>query len=123
MRDDPKAKPLSTASIAGSEPRVRTQEDPREPDGSRVPLLPSDALDGLRSRWTRIQSQFVDEPRRAVEQADSLVAELMMRIAETFASERTELENQWGRNEQVDTEDLRLSLQRYRSFFERLLDV
>ena len=123
MRDDPKGKPLSTASIAGADPRVRTQEDPREPNDGRVPLLPSEALDELRNRWMRVQSQFVDEPRRAVEQADSLVAELMMRIAETFASERTELENQWGRNEQVDTEDLRLSLQRYRSFFERLLDV
>jgi hypothetical protein len=65
----------------------------------------------------------VDEPRRTVEQADELVAEVMKRLAEGFAAERERLEQQWGRGEDVSTEDLRLALQRYRSFFQRLLDV
>ena len=65
----------------------------------------------------------MDEPRRSVEQADALVAEVIKRLAETFAEERSKLEGQWGRGDDVSTEDLRVSLRRYRSFFDRLLNV
>jgi hypothetical protein len=65
----------------------------------------------------------VDEPRKAVEQADALVAGAMQRLAEVFAEERFRLEGQWGRGADVSTEDLRLALRRYRSFFGRLLSV
>lgn len=65
----------------------------------------------------------MDEPRRAVEQADSLVATTVKRLAEIFADERTKLEQQWSRGDQVSTEDLRIALRRYRSFFSRLLSV
>jgi hypothetical protein len=65
----------------------------------------------------------VDEPRRAVEQADNLVAGTMKRLAEVFAEERGKLEGQWDKGENVSTEDLRLALRRYRSFFSRLLSV
>jgi hypothetical protein len=77
----------------------------------------------FRARWVEVQTGFVDEPRRAVEDADNLVAELMKRMAETFASERANLENQWNRGANVSTEDLRLTLQRYRSFFDSLLSL
>jgi len=66
---------------------------------------------------------FVDEPRRAVEQADNLVAVTMKRLAEMFAEERARLEGQWDRGDNVSTEDLRLALRRYRSFFGRLLSM
>jgi hypothetical protein len=88
-----------------------------------TPLLAATESESLRSRWTDIQAQFVDEPRRCVEQADSLVAELMKRLAEMFAGERSKLEQQWDRGDEVSTEDLRQALRRYRSFFERLLSV
>jgi hypothetical protein len=65
----------------------------------------------------------VDEPRKAVEQADGLVASAMKRLAEVFAEERSHLEQQWDRGDNVSTEDLRVALQRYRSFFDRLLSV
>ena len=78
---------------------------------------------GLRKRWVDIQTAFVDEPRKAVEHADSLVAEVMKRLAETFASERATLEHQWDRGDNVTTEDLRVALQRYRTFFDRLLSI
>jgi hypothetical protein len=87
------------------------------------PLLDSDEAGGLRERWQSIQVAFVDEPRQAVEQADSLVAELMQRLAQTFHEERENLEGQWSRGDDVSTEDLRIGLQRYRSFFERLLST
>jgi hypothetical protein len=75
------------------------------------------------ARWTDIQTGFVDEPRRAVEQADALVAEVIKRLANSFAEERIKLEGQWGRGDDVSTENLRVSLRRYRSFFDRLLNV
>jgi hypothetical protein len=70
-----------------------------------------------------IQAEFVDEPRKAVQDADGLVAELMQRLAQMFASEREQLESRWAGGGDVDTEELRHGLRRYRSFFERLLAV
>ena len=87
------------------------------------PLLASSDSEGFRARWTDVQSGFVDEPRRAVESADGLVAELMQHLAKTFADERSGLERQWDRGDDVSTDDLRTAFQRYRSFFERLLST
>jgi hypothetical protein len=88
-----------------------------------TPLFPSGELEGLRARWKEIQTAFVDEPRTAVEQADGLVASAMKRLAEVFAEERSGLEQQWVRGGNVSTEALRVALQRYRAFFDRLLSV
>jgi hypothetical protein len=85
------------------------------------PLLAAEDAEGFRARWTDIQTGFVDAPRRAVEQADALVAELMQHLARTFADERGRLEHQWDRGDDVPTDNLRDAFQRYRSFFERLL--
>jgi hypothetical protein len=92
----------------------------RADDGEAPMALFDDASD-LEARWQEIQVRFVDEPRGAVEQADALVAEVMRRLAETFASERDQMEKEWHAGDQVSTEDLRIALQRYRSFFQRLL--
>jgi hypothetical protein len=85
------------------------------------PLFPDDELHSFRTRWDEVQTSFVDEPRQAVEQADSLVANVVKRIAEQFSAERTQLEKQWDSGDSVSTEDLRQALKRYRSFFDRLL--
>ena len=77
----------------------------------------------IRDRWHGLQSRFVDEPRDTVSEADSLVAELLRELAQTFDEARSKLEGQWSSGEDVSTEDLRLTLQRYRSFFERLLEA
>ncbi|MGZ3273879.1 MAG: hypothetical protein ACXU82_19190 [Caulobacteraceae bacterium] len=120
---------LSTADIAGraserlAEPRTFDAEAASPARGGDAPLFPTSDADVLRGRWTDIQAAFVDEPRRAVEQADGLVAEAIKKLAEMFAAERDQLEGQWGRGDDVSTEDLRQALQRYRSFFTRLLSV
>lgn len=88
-----------------------------------TPLFPSDQADSFKVRWMQIQSGFVDEPRKAVEQADQLIAEVMKALAGSFADERHNLEQQWDRGSDVSTEDLRLGLRRYRSFFDRLLSI
>jgi hypothetical protein len=88
-----------------------------------VPLFSGDAVQDYRSRWNSLQTGFVDEPRRAVKEADELVAQVIKDLAETFADEKGKLERQWDQGDKVSTEDLRLVLQRYRSFFERFLSV
>jgi hypothetical protein len=92
-------------------------------DRAAQPLFADDETSELRRSWDAIQVAFVDEPRRAVEDADHLVAATMKRLAEIFAQERSGLEGQWDRGDDVSTEDLRVALQRYRAFFTRLLSV
>ena len=91
--------------------------------GDAAPLLSAEASTSFQQRWEEVQTRFVDEPRGAVEEADGLVANLMQQLAEGFAQERERLEAQWGRGEDISTEDLRVALQRYRSFFHRLLSA
>jgi hypothetical protein len=88
-----------------------------------MPLFSGSEMGDFRSQWSKIQTGFVDEPRRTVEDADKLVAAVMQRLAEGFANERSGLEKQWDRGDDVSTEDLRVALQRYRSFFDRLLNL
>jgi hypothetical protein len=88
-----------------------------------VPLFPSNELGEMRNRWDAIQTGFVDEPQKAVREADALVASAMQRLSEVFSNERSKLEQQWNKGDSVSTEDLRLALQRYRSFFHRVLSV
>ena len=91
--------------------------------GTPTPLFSQNDIGDLRGRWSNVQASFVDEPRHAVEEADKLVAAVMQRLAEGFANERSTLEKQWDRGDNVSTENLRVALQRYRSFFDRLLNV
>ena len=124
---------LTTADLAQGKRPVNTHEmrpqpvtmsgDRTQQDAGSTPLFPSNELEDLRTRWKDIQTGFVDEPCKAVEQADGLVASAMKRLAEVFAQERSGLEQQWDRGDNVSTEDLRVALQRYRSFFDRLLSV
>jgi hypothetical protein len=115
---------MTTADLARAS--GQTSESPQSgppPDASRPPLLPENEITDLRARWNEIQTGFVDEPRKAVQDADALVAAAMQRLAEIFASERSQLEGQWDRGDDVSTEDLRIALQRYRSFFGRILSI
>jgi hypothetical protein len=86
-------------------------------------LFPDTECHDFRARWERIQVNFVDEPRRAVQEADGLVADTMKRLIDNFSGERKKMEAVWVRGDDVSTEDLRVSLQRYRSFFNRLLTL
>jgi hypothetical protein len=143
MIDDRNERELSTADVAAAANR-RTEVDrqseqrlhDREIESAPVreigqerardmepALLAPEVVSGFRRQWNEIQTGFVDEPRRAVEEADELVAEAIRQLAQSFAEARTNLEHQWDRGDDVSTEDLRQALQRYRSFFGRLLSV
>jgi hypothetical protein len=117
---EPEPEPESpTPAEAAEEPARPAQTN----DESSTPLFAAGPAESFRSRWLDIQTSFVDEPGRAVEQADSLVAEVMQQLAKTFADERSKLEPQLVQGEDISTEDLRMALRRYRSFFDRLLSI
>ena len=111
------------AAMPVGEPAVQTAPDHGTGGTASTtgPLLATEDAEGFRARWTDVQTGFVDAPRRAVEAADALVAELMQHLASTFADERGQLERQWDQGDDVPTDHLRDAFQRYRSFFERLL--
>lgn len=136
-------RPLTTADLAAASDtaqraRNAQQEDlPQSPDvenrNARVdrdeqqrqlaPLFVPEAAEAFRSRWDAIQIGFVDDPNLSVRSADELVAQVMKSLAETFARERTQLEAQFKETEDTSTENLRIALCRYRSFFQRLLSL
>ena len=92
-------------------------------DRRQLDLFPNEELVGYRTRWESIQTGFVDQPRAAVEQADALVSQVVTRLTEVFTRERSTLEGQWTKGDNASTEDLRIALTRYRSFFHRLLSM
>jgi hypothetical protein len=89
--------------------------------GALAALLDRDVSEHLRTRWNEIQGRFVDDPRSAVQQADTLVSEVVEKIVQMFANEHGSLESQWKQGNDVSTEELRIVLQRYRAFFNRLV--
>jgi len=116
----PQKQPDGPKLVKGQEPvtldRVAAVPEP-------VSLFLESDMGDFRWQWSKIQTGFVDEPRRTVEDADKLVASVMQRLADGFANERSGLEKQWDRGDNVSTEDLRVALQRYRSIFDRLLKL
>jgi hypothetical protein len=124
---------LRTEDLASTRPErdeAQRADAPTQTNGSSTesqapsdesPLLAADEAEDYRWRWDAIQTRFVDAPRDAVADADALVAELMRHLAEVFSRERADLEASWESGQDVSTEDLRVSMQRYRSFFNRLL--
>jgi len=92
-------------------------------DENLVPLFEEDSTKKFRSRWLAIQSKFVDDPSASVKQADDLVSDIIKSVTMNFADRRVSLEKQWNSGENVSTEDLRVALKRYRSFFDRLLTL
>ena len=100
--------------------RQSTDNRPNEPV---VELFSVDDKTNLRDRWEKIQTGFVDEPKQAVAKADELVNDIVQRLTESFKRERSNLEKQWERGDQVSTEELRVTMQRYRSLHNRLLDA
>jgi hypothetical protein len=91
-------------------------------DENFAPLFENNEAEQFRSQWLEIQSRFVDDPSVSVKDADELVAKVITNITRTFADKRTSMEAQWKSGD-VSTEELRVALKRYRSFFDRLLTL
>jgi len=139
MNTELKEKDLTTSDLAtAAETRTAQREVDRDvneratenrnaevitEDEQLAPLFSPDAAKEFRSRWDAIQSSFVDDPKRAVRQGDELVAQVLKSLTETFSNERSRLEGQVDQSDKASTENLRVALRRYRSFFERLLSL
>jgi hypothetical protein len=117
-QEGPQLVRAETATAAGEMNPPKTQ-----PKGDAGPLLVEKDRQDLQRRWDQIQTAFVDQPRNAVHDADALVSSAIDRLSKGFADERSKLEQQWDKGDQVSTEDLRVALQRYRSFFQRMLSI
>ena len=105
-------------------PAIETQDSHASSEGGQLaPLFLPEVSKDFRAHWDAVQIGFVDDPKRAVREADELVAQVMKSLAETFSKERAELEGQVDPAEQASTENLRIALRRYRSFFQRLLSL
>ena len=117
------------------ERRVAEQEQVRDtgvPRDTRPAETMDDGLESLfeadeakrfRDRWLIIQGNFVDDPTASVKQADDLVTDVIKSVTTSFSNRRLDLEKQWHGDTDVSTEDLRMAIKRYRSFFDRLLTL
>ncbi|HEY6688103.1 MAG TPA: hypothetical protein VI094_18055 [Propionibacteriaceae bacterium] len=88
--------------------------------GQRATLIETERAESYNSRWNALKSEFVDDPRGAVQGANRLVGEVLDELEQLFRRQRADLEHGLD-SEQTSTEDLRQALGRYRSFFDRLL--
>jgi len=88
-----------------------------------APLFATEDAENFQVEWRALQAEFVDDPREAVQRADELVTQVMQVLTDTFAQHKHALEEQWQRGDEVQTEELRQALKRYRAFFDRLLSV
>jgi len=140
MNGEPRERALTTADLATSANRPATSVPTERPvleaintegvtqktmkeDARLAPLFTPEVATNFRARWDVVQRGFVDDPQAAVRAGDELVAQVIKSLAETFANQRSELEGGRERTDESTTENLRLSLRRYRSFFERLLSI
>lgn len=108
-------------------PPLKADRDTPPPTASAdeppVHLFQPEAAERFRAEWQQVQTRFVDDPKDAVQDADRLVAEVLQSLAGTFTERKQELEGQWHGDSEAVTEDLRLALRSYRTFFNQLLDA
>ncbi len=112
---------LEVVGTAESENRMQLEQTAtRKTEESR----PEQSLiDELQPRWNLIQKDFVDEPHTSVKQAEALVAETVDKVTRMLSAQQSSLHESIDGREDITTEDLRIALQRYRSFFNRLLAI
>lgn len=115
--------PVPVMAPVGEPAREPDPQAARQTADNDAALFDRDATKDYQDRWLVIQTEFVDEPRQAVEKAESLVGEVVQALTDSFAREHRDMEARWSGDREVSTEDLRLAIRRYRSFFNRLLSL
>lgn len=124
VREEESLRPRDYGDGIGDMEPQRASAAPGDGFGQgHMPLFDASVSERYKMQWSDIQTGFVDDPRTAVEEANRLVGEVTDHLNETFMHNRNELERQWAAGEDASTEELRLALQRYRSFFQRLLSI
>ncbi len=119
----PQAAPMPAAEAGTGVLDETTALAPSTTSAPGSPLSLFDRADAelFCTRWNEIQAKFVDEPRWAVQQADTLIAEVVEKFTQKIASEHSTLQGRWNESNALSTEDLRNALLHYRDFFDRLV--
>lgn len=89
-----------------------------DPGAALVPPGDRETLDG---RLQHALSSFVDNPRQAVEEADTVYDELVTQLIRTLTERRAALRSGWREDDSAGTEELRIALKKYREAGEVLL--
>ena len=108
--------------IGESRRSIGSHDESQASGPSQEQLVSREAAMDFKTRWEAIQQGFVDDPRSAVSDADTLVSDVLKQLSDGFDEQHRQLEGQWSHG-QPDTEGLRSALQRYRDFFDRLLTI
>ena len=132
------------ADVEGGRARVEKTLHEREKRVERFNLVPlsSEDRDRFAGAWQQEQARFVDDPRAAVANADSLVTEVMKvrgypmgdfehRAADISVDHPAVVRNYRAAQAihartlsgEVETEELRKAVVHYRALFDELLDV
>lgn len=119
---DPSATTDGATTRPGPSAASVAQTSQGEDSSGRERLVSADRAQSYGTRWDAVKGEFVDEPRRAVADADALVGELLDELQTLFTEQRKGIERSMAADE-TSTEDMRLALRRYRSFFDRLLSI
>ncbi|GIJ80792.1 hypothetical protein SAMN05443287_10388 [Micromonospora phaseoli] len=83
-------------------------------------LFDEPTAQGFRDRWRDVQLRFVDDPKAAVGEAQSLVDEAMEALSAALAEHKNKLGG-WQEAASADTEQLRVAVREYRDFLDRVL--
>src|SRR6266540_2255343 len=107
---------------------VEERERPADLMPGAVPAEPlagvwvGDTAQSFQHRWREVQLRFVDDPRAAVAEARALTTEVMDALISALGQRRDDLDG-WRAERGEDTEELRVTLRRYRDFLQRMLDL
>ena len=120
---EPVDEPAGYTSESVDEPVGYADETPAEETAAVLAEVgrPSLADGDHESRWKDIQAEFVDDPQRAMADAETLVADVLDDLTRTLSGERDALTAQWRDSEDPSTEDLRVTLRSYHVFLQRLV--
>jgi hypothetical protein len=110
-----------TAPDSRLDPSAQRSSAEPAPDAPPRMLITPAEDEELRRRWDDLQVRFVEDPRGQVAEADQLVGDLLDQLRAGLDRHRSELRRGWEHDEEVTTEQLRQTLQAYRTFFEQTL--
>ncbi|TDC72741.1 hypothetical protein E1193_27070 [Micromonospora sp. KC606] len=83
-------------------------------------LFEADVAQGFRDRWREVQLRFVDDPRAAVGEAQSLVEEAIQALSAALSAQKQRIGGGQDAGS-ADTEQLRVAVRQYRDFLDRVL--
>jgi len=119
INDQPDESALAYDDEAQQEPVVTGSPQQQE---TRTKLFEEHEAEQFRTQWREVQAGFVDEPRSAVREADSLVGKMLDDLKRHIDEQKRALNGDWD-SDGKDTEELRLAFQRYRGLFDQILSV